>query len=69
MRITYRVLIERDSEELSGGLEREMSLGILLLVYHCGGQSLFRSLSLEDLFFDGPRRNKSVDEACETGRS
>lgn len=51
MRITYRVLIE--CEELSEGLEREMSLCILFLVYHCGGQSLLRSLSLKDLFFDG----------------
>ena len=62
MRITYRVLVER--EQLSQGLEREMSLCILFLVYHCGGQSLLRSLSLEDLFFDGPGRNESVDEAC-----
>lgn len=51
MRITYRVLVKR--EELSEGLEREMSLCILFLVYHCGGQSLLRSLSLEDLLFDG----------------
>lgn len=51
MRVTYRVLVER--EELSEGLEREMSLCVLFLVYHCGGQSLLRSLSLEDLFFDG----------------
>ena len=62
VRITYRVFIER--EQLSQGLEREMPLCILFLVYHRGGQCLLRSLSLEDLFFDGPGRNESVDEAC-----
>lgn len=62
MRITNRVLIER--EELSEGLEREMSLRVLFLIYHCRGQCLLGSLSLEDLLFDGSGGNKSVDEAC-----
>lgn len=62
MRIANRVLIER--EELSEGLEREMSLRILFLINHCGGQCLLGCLSLKDLLFNSSCGNETVDETC-----
>ena len=60
--LALRILVKQ--EQFSEGVGRKMSFCIFLFVYHGGGQSLLRSLTLEYFFFYGTCGNEPIYEAC-----
>lgn len=61
MRLTECILVEQ--EQLPERVDREVALGVFFLVDDTRGQCLFVGLSLEDLLFDGPGADETIDEA------
>ncbi len=60
--LALRVLVEQ--EQFPEGVGRKMTFCVFLFVYHSGGESLLRGLTLEYLFFYSTCGNESIHEAC-----
>ena len=61
VRLANGVLLEQ--EQLAERVAREVALDVFLLVDDGRGQGLLVRLSLEDLLFDCPSRDKTIYEA------
>lgn len=61
VRVAHRTLVK--GKQLPQRIEGEVPFGIFLLIDDAGRESLLVGLALEDLLFDRPGRDESIDEA------